>query len=941
MKKLFYIIIALGGIINEHALAQVYLPENNQNYSYRLGCTDDLINIPMSSNHNGIVDITYKSKDGSKTSTKVQYFDGLGNLMEDIAVGASPTGGDIVVWHEYNGNGKPTKNWLPAVIATAGKEFHPENTVCHNSIESNQNDGYPYEKIIYEHNPLGRVVEQIGPGTDWHSNGKSKKTDYLTNVENNPELNCLKIQIASSSDNVSIVGNYPTGSLRVSKITNEDGEIYIEFRDNLDRLILSRHLMQYGDESLDTYYVYDGFNLRRVFPPNASSMLHMGTISTSFLDKYTYGYRYDERNRLISKQIPGSNPVLMAYDMADRLIFSQDGEQRKKGKCTFHLYDVYGRECVMGECLQTLSTSGHTINDYIRCDYDKTGSYMGYTLSGIEINQPQILKVNYYDSYEFLDNDSLKYVDDNTFGLVHGHPRSLLTGSISARLGNSIEYDTSSFFYDEYSRLLQSHRTNHLGGYEHEYIEYSFTGEVLRHRNIHTITGRKTIVQEYQNSYDDEGRLMKKTYSLNHATPIILADNKYDKLGRLESSKTLSNENLKKSYEYNVRSWISSITSGTFSEKINYNQTSSNATPRYGGNISEIIEKHIDNGSTSIDNLTYFYDKNARLLSTQHENNIAGDVFGTSYEYDLNGNITHILRNGLDETGGKSLLDDLTLTYDGDLLVKATNDAPSVNLYNSMHFSDASDEPQEYFYDANGNLTKDSNKKILSIQYNVLNLPRKISLPNGAFEEMTYNIDGEKLRVKKKDVPQSVRPGTGELMPDPNPDPMPGPHSISTNSTKSPSSPNPTKTYTLYPTTDYCGNIIYKDDILSRINIEGGYITFKEDGTPAYHFYLNDHLGNNRLVVSATGAVEQQNFFYPFGASRSDSKNNGQTQPYKYNGKELDTYENLYLYDYGARLYDPILCRFMTKDPLAEEDYGTSSYVYCKNNPIRYIDPTG
>ena len=46
-------------------------------------------------------------------------------------------------------------------------------------------------------------------------------------------------------------------------------------------------------------------------------------------------------------------------------------------------------------------------------------------------------------------------------------------------------------------------------------------------------------------------------------------------------------------------------------------------------------------------------------------------------------------------------------------------------------------------------------------------------------------------------------------------------------------------------------------------------------------------------------------------------------------------------YDFHARQYDPIFGRFHTVDPLAEKYYNISPYVYCANNPLKYIDPTG
>jgi RHS repeat-associated protein len=129
--------------------------------------------------------------------------------------------------------------------------------------------------------------------------------------------------------------------------------------------------------------------------------------------------------------------------------------------------------------------------------------------------------------------------------------------------------------------------------------------------------------------------------------------------------------------------------------------------------------------------------------------------------------------------------------------------------------------------------------------------------------------------------------------------------------------------------------VIYENGSLKRILVDGGYI---EGGV--YYFYLTDHLGNNRVVANASGGIVQTNHYYPFGMSFAEGVT-ASGQPYKYNGKELDTERGLNLYDYSARLMDPALGRFSTVDPLAEKYYGISPYVYCNNNPMKYIDPTG
>ena len=71
---------------------------------------------------------------------------------------------------------------------------------------------------------------------------------------------------------------------------------------------------------------------------------------------------------------------------------------------------------------------------------------------------------------------------------------------------------------------------------------------------------------------------------------------------------------------------------------------------------------------------------------------------------------------------------------------------------------------------------------------------------------------------------------------------------------------------------------------------------------------MKDHQGNNRVVVDEEGTVEEVNHYYPFGGVFSST---GDAQPYKYNGKELDRKGGLDWYDYGARMYDAALGRFM------------------------------
>ena len=276
---------------------------------------------------------------------------------------------------------------------------------------------------------------------------------------------------------------------------------------------------------------------------------------------------------------------------------------------------------------------------------------------------------------------------------------------------------------------------------------------------------------------------------------------------------------------------------------------------------------------------TYTYDGLDRLTSAAY----TGDGnYATNYTYDKNGNIKTLQRYDV------SLVDNLTYTYNGNQLTKV-EDATS----NTFGFANGASITNEYTYYGNGNLTKDSNKGITNISYNSLSLPSVVTFSDGSTITYTYAADGRKLKTV---------------------------HVIGNTTTQ----------------TDYCGNVIYENGTRKLLLTEAGYIDLTDN---SYHYYIKDHLGNNRVVADANGTVEESNQYYPFGLSYANANSN--VQPYKYNGKELDSKAGLNWYDYGARHYDAALGRWHVVDPLAEKYYSTSPYAYCLNNPICNIDPNG
>ena len=116
------------------------------------------------------------------------------------------------------------------------------------------------------------------------------------------------------------------------------------------------------------------------------------------------------------------------------------------------------------------------------------------------------------------------------------------------------------------------------------------------------------------------------------------------------------------------------------------------------------------------------------------------------------------------------------------------------------------------------------------------------------------------------------------------------------------------------------------------------------------YYSLTDHLGNVRaeFVAHDSGQPElvQQTDYYPFGYTlrRNDF---GSQHPNRrlFGSKELQDEilagNTLDWYDFEARMYDPVIGRFLTTDPMAEKYYSLTPYGYCGNNPINAFDIHG
>ena len=858
-----------------------------------------------------------------------QYFDGLGRPSQTVQRGITTTGADLVSGIEYDAYGREIRRWLPGAVSGNNGAYVSDFASLSGS---SNNDFSPYTTTLYEPSPLNRVTGQYSPGADWYSNGKKKVIAYTLNASNVKYFYVEGTQLKCNS-------TYTLATLYGHKTTDEDGKTVEEFTDKLGRKVLSRVA---GDH--DTYYVYDDLNnLRYVLPPLAADALGTNTngfdeSANSTLGLYGYIYHYDQRKRCIEKKLPGADWIYMVYDRANRLILTQDGNQRLITQWTVNKYDIFGRLLYSGVIASTNNRSAmeSSYSSIVTNEsYSGSGPVAGYTNSNFSL--ASLLIVNYYDNYGFL-----SYSGNNPGGKLTSIPmdgytapasityaKMLPTGTRVYHLDEPTMYEVTAFYYDKYGRVAQTRASNHRYGYDIAYNAIDFRGKALKTLKEHNISGQPVIPEIYRYVYDNAERLITTRYKLGTNDTITLATNLYDELGRL-TSKLRHNNTDTEQYDYNVRNWTTRIKSGAFEENLYYNINSVSSTPCFNGNISYSTWTY----GAETKGYKYNYDELNRLYHSYfRDNNYYIDNFYDEYlNFDKQGNIIGIYRatNGSD-------MDNLDMVYNGNQVKSVYDDAGSSNLYNTKEYNDRASLDTEFQYDQNGNMIKDLDREIVTIQYNLLNLPEIIQFKNGNQIQNTYDASGLKLSTRYF----TVYSYTSQPI-------------VAVGNIYDISDMVQLNDEVYIDGDDYIGNVEYgfytdfyygmlneSDNWLKQVSNSEGYVDNFYNNI--YNYFRRDHLGNNREVwCTNTNATVQRTQYYPSGLPwASNVGDNPGLQERKYNGKEFVEMHGYDTYDYGARGYYPALGRFTSVDPLAEKHYSISPYAYCGGNPVNRIDPDG
>lgn len=429
----------------------------------------------------------------------------------------------------------------------------------------------------------------------------------------------------------------------------------------------------------------------------------------------------------------------------------------------------------------------------------------------------------------------------------------LTTGGKVRILGTS-QWLTTSVFYDEKGRVIQSRGDNVGGGEDIITSLYDFNGKVLstyqHHTNPRSGANPSTRIRT-MTAYDHAGRVTEIKKQLNDDNNLerTIATVVYDELGQVKKKSigkafgggTYLDE---LNYENNIRGWLKSInkdfvntagsTTNWFGQVLSYDYGFDGNKEQYNGNISGAKWKSRTNGIARA--YGYSYDKASRLIKADfnQQNTIGGsapweknvaDFTVDNLAYDANGNMGSMKQKGL-SASVIITLDDLHYKYnDHSNTLKhvwdgSNNATSTLGDFKEPVANNTSNQANpstdfDYTYDVNGSLQTDKNKDIAGIVYNHLNLPQQISITGKGTISYLYDAAGTKLRKSVTD--NSVSPSKTKI-------------------------------------TDYIGGFVYEQDTLQFVSHEEGRIrTVFKTGEPQawyYDYFEKDHLGNIRIVLT-------------------------------------------------------------------------------------------
>ncbi|UGU18119.1 DUF6443 domain-containing protein [Sinomicrobium kalidii] len=966
------------------------------------GCPTEEYSPVVLSNENYVYARLYQKKMSSPDGItynrdvmeQVTYYDGLGRPKQKVAIRQSPWGMQDIVTHiGYNGFARQEKEYLsfiPTDINQGAFRSEAEQLTqryYHSHYSGDFSDMAEHEVNAYaqkqfEPSPLNRVEKQAAPGKDWKlGSGHEIEFDYETNTAT--EVRLFEVTFVNGNTErpqLVVIGNnyHSAGQLHkiITRDENHNGttkdHTTEEFKDKLGRMVLRR---TYNEGTAhDTYYVYDNFgNLTYVIPPKVDTS---DGVSTAELNELCYQYRYDKRNRLIEKKVPGKGWEFMVYNALDQPVMTQDMRLRNENKWLFTKYDVFDRVVYTGqtnhgqsreELQEIFDNTARYYESRIRSSAEAPTVIAGTDVYYTNISPPtgiaRVYTINYYDDYEF-DLAGLTVPSTVLGQTVDTRTKTLATGSKTRVLGTN-HWITTITGYDKKGRVIYTATKNpYLNTTDIVEHKLDFAGKVLETRTTHTRGSNAPIVTTDKFEYDHAGRLVRQLQCINgDCGGDTTGENPVfdDAITETQHEIASNSITLKPGFHFKATSSIS------FSASIS--PAGELIAENVYDDLGQLEQKKVGNTqSKPLQTINYTYNVRGWLKAINNPDAALGEqlfAFGIRYNDPAYNPADRALYNGnISETYWRTANDDqrrnYRYTYDAlNRITGATNTgAGEYTRY----------ELKNVAYDKNGNITdltrngwqnssNYDNMDVLEYRYNSTNkLLKVIDTGNKSYgfkdgsntnNDYTYDANGNlesdankgitNITYNHLNLPTRISFGANRID-----------YIYDASGIKLKKAVTEGSSVT---NTEYAGKYIYENSQLQFFSHPEGYVT-KENNKYKYVYQYKDHLGNVRLTYSdqnsdgvvGTSEILQENNYYPFGALQKGYNNviRGTENNYQqYQGQELDESLSLGWHHFKYRTYDALIGRFLQIDPLATTYVYNSTYAFAENNVTSGIDLEG
>ena len=741
----------------------------------------------------------------------------------------------------------------------------------------------------------------------YDNQGNLTNTLYADGYSVTSAYNLLQQVVRTSDSGGNSVTNTYNNQGLLTTVSNAFGQLEFIVYDALDRATNT-----VDANGVSVAATYDNLNrpLARSYPDGGVE--HWGyTLNVSGATSYTNQignvtlYSLDAMNRKTNEVFVGVTTNSFTYNGANDLLTLTDG----KNQTTSFGIDLYGNATNKIDAAGNLVLVNQFDADNRltnRWSAAKGATVYRYNVAG------DLTNIDYSGGTSFTSPIYLSYDVLNR-----------LTNMVDA-VGNT------AYSYDSVSELLSEN-----GPWANDTVSYTYANRLRTGMGLSQPSGSWS--QSY--GYDSARRLTSVTspagvfnYTLggaSFASPLIKTlslpngayiTNSFDSVARLLSTKLLN-----------------SSSSVLDSESYAYNQASQRTAET----------------NTAGDFRNYTYDNEGELKTA-----LGKEAGGTTnrwqeqngYAYDAAGNLNYRTNNGLLGVFNVNNLNELTtITNGGRLTVAGTTTTPAtsvtVNTSNAVRYADSTfastnqswvsgnntytavaqdsygrtssnsvtvnlQATNSYSYDLNGNLLSDTNR---DFAYDDENQLTSVWVTNVWREDFVY--DGKFRRRIEKDYGWTggAWQQTNEI------------HFV------------------------YDGNVVIQERNASNApqvtyTRSGSTLLARSDygeeipGAPTTAYYHLDGNANVTMLIYANQIVAAKYLYGPFGETLSLSGPLAPLNVYRFASKEWNDRGGIYYF--GRRYYDPIIIRFLNRDPLAEQG-GVNLYTYCVNNPINVIDLLG